>query len=383
MLFGRYRLVAPAGRGGTAEVWHAIDVRTGEDVAVKRLHPMVFGSEAGRERLLREFRALRSLAHPNIVRVRDLELTDDEGALILDYVAGESLRERLARGAGLDSGEAIGIASDVAAALGTAHARGIVHRDVTPGNILLGPDGRARLTDFGIAHQSTDATAMTTAGMLVGTLRYLAPEQLRGETATPASDLYSLGAVTYEMLSGRQAFAATTPVGLVEAQQAGPAPLVGVAPQVEAAVRRAMSTDPAHRHPSVEAFAGSLRGDDQTGAAPAVGAPAVRATTVGAAAAAAIPSATAESGRRRAVPLPGLVAVSFGALVLAALAFGAPGPARETDAVRASPAPTRVAPAPTAAPAQAGDDDDGGKDKEAGKGKAKGNGKSGDKGRDD
>ena len=151
VLFGRYRLLEPAGSGGSAEVWRALDMTTGDEVAVKRLHPIVFADEAGLARLRREFDALRSLDEPHIVRVRALEIADDEAALILDYVAGPSLADRLASGPRLRPAEAVAIARDIAAALTAAHAAGIVHRDVTPGNILLDPTAGARLTDFGIA----------------------------------------------------------------------------------------------------------------------------------------------------------------------------------------------------------------------------------------
>jgi serine/threonine-protein kinase len=188
----------------------------------------VFADQLGRERLLREFRALRDLDEPHVVRVRDLELTDDDGALILDYVAGPSLATRLSNGPRLSTSEAISIALDVAAALGAAHAAGIVHRDVTPGNVLLDPGDGARLTDFGIALGGAGTTgepALTATGELVGTLRYLAPEQLRGAPATPASDVHALAAVTYEMLADRHAYEAASPVALAEAQARGVEPI--------------------------------------------------------------------------------------------------------------------------------------------------------------
>src|SRR5439155_386188 len=231
VLFDRYRLVAPAGTGGSAEVWRAIDQKTGDEVAVKRLHPVVFADEAGRRRLQREFDALRALDEPHIVRVRDLQIGDREAALILDYVDGPSLAQTLAERREAGDGPmapeaAVAIVGEVAAARPAAHAAGVVHRDVTPGNILL-PPGGARLTDFGIAHASGDQTAVTATGLLMGTMRFLAPEQLRGEPSTPASDLHALAATAYEMLAGRPAFEATSPVGLVEAQRAGPAPIGG------------------------------------------------------------------------------------------------------------------------------------------------------------
>src|SRR4029079_4692139 len=261
VLFGRYRLEEPLGTGGSAQVWRATDTKTRDTGAVKRLHPMGFDDEAGRERLLREFRALRDLDEPHIVRVRDLELTNDDGALILDYVAGPSLANRLSNGPRLSTSEAISIALDVAAALGAAHAAGIVHRDVTPGNILLDPGDGARLTDFGIALGGAGTSgepALTATGELVGTLRYLAHEQLRGAPATPASDVHALAAVTYEMLANRHAYEAASPVALAEAQARGVAPSASVPPALDTAVRRALSPDPADRPSDAAAFAAEI-----------------------------------------------------------------------------------------------------------------------------
>ncbi|HEX7222441.1 MAG TPA: serine/threonine-protein kinase, partial [Candidatus Limnocylindrales bacterium] len=151
VLFDRYRLVAPAGSGGSAQVWRAVDAQTGDVVAVKRLHPIVFADASGRQRLEREFHALRGLDAPHVVRVRDLHVSDDEAALVLDYVDGKSVAERLAAGPPLSVDETLSVVDDVAEALAAAHGAGIVHRDVTPGNILLDPNDGARLTDFGIA----------------------------------------------------------------------------------------------------------------------------------------------------------------------------------------------------------------------------------------
>jgi serine/threonine protein kinase len=257
VLFGRYRLLEPAGSGGSAEVWRALDTKTGDEVAVKRLHPIVFAEETGRARLKREFAALRSLDEPHIVRVRDLKIAKNEAAIILDYVPGRSLADRLAGGPPFEPAEAVAVARDIAAALTAAHAAGIVHRDVTPGNILLDPTHGARLTDFGIA-LGGGAESVTATGQLMGTMRFLAPEQLRGAPATPASDLHSLAAVTYEMLAGRPAYAATTPVALAEAQDLGAEPIDTIPPALDAAVRQAMAPEPADRPASVATFAEQL-----------------------------------------------------------------------------------------------------------------------------
>ena len=366
VLFGRYRLDEPLGAGGSAQVWRATDKRTGDVVAVKRLHPLVFADQLGRERLLREFRALRDLDEPHVVRVRDLELTDDDGALILDYVAGPSLATRLSSGPRLSTAEAVSIALDVAAALGAAHAAGIVHRDVTPGNILLDPDDGARLTDFGIALGGAGTAgepALTVTGQLVGTLRYLAPEQLRGAPATPASDVHALAAVTYEMLANRHAYEAATPVALAEAQARGVDPIPSVPPALDAAVRRALSPDPADRPADATAFAAEIRAalaTDRTepvaiGAAvadltssmarpgPAPDAPlwepepaAVASPAGPAATAAAAPS---KPGRRSRLPVPlaAVLALVLAGLVLAALAPSAAPGAAITEPPRPTP----------------------------------------------
>jgi serine/threonine protein kinase len=257
VLFGRYRLLEPAGSGGSAEVWRALDTKTGEEVAVKRLHPIVVADETGRARLKREFQALRSLDEPHIVHVRALKIAGNEAAIILDYVPGRSLADRLAAGPPFEPAEAVAVARDIAAALTAAHAAGIVHRDVTPGNILLDPTDGARLTDFGIA-LGGGAESVTATGQLMGTMRFLAPEQLRGSPATPASDLHSLAAVTYEMLAGRPAYAAITPVALAEAQDLGAAPIETISPALDAAVRQAMAPEPADRPADVATFADQL-----------------------------------------------------------------------------------------------------------------------------
>lgn len=381
VLFDRYRLLEAAGSGGSAEVWRALDEETGEEVAVKRLHPIVFADDAGRRRLQREFDALQTLDEPHIVRVRDLRIEDREAALVLDFVPGESLAQRLSRAAA-DGGEpgpiepetAVAIVEDVAAALAAAHAAGIVHRDVTPGNILLTPEGEARLTDFGIAHASTDATHVTATGLLMGTMRYLAPEQLRGGTSTPASDLHSLAAVAYEMLAGRHAYAATSPVALAEAQQAGPPPIEGVPAALDAAVRRGLAVDPADRPSDVGTFAASLAAALAAEQTTAIPVPAPDRT-------AAIPIAApdpvhrpspAKAGRRR-VPAP--VAAALGlALAVGLLAAASAVDRPLAENVAASPeaaaeaTPTRK-PTPTLEPTQKGK----GNDDEHGKGKGKGN----------
>jgi serine/threonine protein kinase len=369
VLFGRYRLIEPAGTGGSAQVWRARDKKTGDEVAVKRLHPIVFADEAGRARLKREFAALRTLDEPHIVHVRDLKIGEDDAALILDYVAGQSLADRLASGPPFQPADAVSVATDIAAALSAAHAAGIVHRDVTPGNILLDPNDGARLTDFGIALGGDGVSAVTATGQLMGTLRYLAPEQLRGEPATPATDIHSLGAVTYEMLSGRPPYEALTPVALAEAQAAGAEPLMALDPGLDNAVRRALSPDPADRPADAAAFAAELTDalaneptEQIVGLPVAAGASAVPDPEQVAARpeperAPARPAPTPTRTRNErglAAPIAAVLALIFTGLVLAALAPTEPAgrsvPGAPTASVAATPTPKPSATPPPAKP---------------------------------
>jgi hypothetical protein len=260
LVLGRYRLEERLGLGGSAEVWRGVDERLGRPVAIKLLHPHLLPDEAARARFEREARAAAALAHPGIVAVFDVEASASRAAIIFELVDGETLADRLAREGALAPAEAARIGAELAEALAHAHERGIVHRDVKPGNVLLERDGRARLVDFGIARLlERESAHLTTAGMITGTLRYLAPEQLAGEEATPATDLYALGAVLFEMLSGRHAFDATTPVALVEAQRHPPDSIAGVAPGLAAISLSALDPDPSRRPVSAEAMAADLR----------------------------------------------------------------------------------------------------------------------------
>lgn len=397
VLFDRYELLEPAGRGGSAEVWRALDRETGEIVAVKRLHPIVFADDAGRHRLEREFRLLRDLDEPHLVRVRDLRIGEREAALILDYVAGASLADRLAadRAAGrrMEPAEAVAIVEDVAAALAAAHAAGLVHRDVTPGNILLGADGIAHLTDFGIAQASGEQTAVTADGMVLGTVRFLAPEQLRGEPATPASDLHGLAAVAWEMVTGRPAYDAATPVALVEAQRTGPPPAENLPAELDAAIRAGLDPDPKRRPRDVRAFAASLvraigATREPTDRTIAIALPAVDSRPSGAvpepavAAAPVAPPTPADpapdsgnrrrprSGRRVPAPIVAGAGLILAVVVLAAasgLDGSRPGTTDPPGRASAAPAPT-AKPAPTPKPKDPGKGDHGGKGHGNGKG---------------
>ena len=196
---GRYRLERVLGTGGMGSVWLATDERLGRPVAVKVISDTLSVDRQWLHRFEREARAAASVSHPHIVQVFDYSVDEDRPYLVMEYVPGGSLADRLSAGephaqAALDVGA---LARGLLEALAHIHDAGIVHRDVKPGNILLGTDGRARLTDFGIA-QPEDATQLTQAGLVLGTLKYLAPEVLQGKPATAASDLYAAGVVLRE-----------------------------------------------------------------------------------------------------------------------------------------------------------------------------------------
>ena len=225
LILDRYRLLERLAVGGSAEVWRARDEQLERDVAVKRLHPHLMPDEASRRRLVAEARAAAGLAHPAIVEIYDVDDTGESPALVMELVDGESLATRIAREGPLPPPEAAAIAADIAEALFHAHQRGVIHRDVKPGNVLLSADGRTRLVDFGIAHSLAVASErLTMAGTVIGSLHSMAPEQLVGGPITPRTDLYGLGAVLHESLTGRPPYAESSPVALAEAQRAGPPP---------------------------------------------------------------------------------------------------------------------------------------------------------------
>ncbi|MCC7104742.1 MAG: protein kinase [Chloroflexi bacterium] len=222
MSLGPYRLVQPAGEGGMAEVWRAWDARLERDVAIKLLSHR-FASEPGYlERFRREARAISRLDHPNILPVWDFGEHDGLTYMVSPFIGGGTLAQRLGRPWPLD--QAVAVLRLLADALDYAHSQGIVHRDVKPSNVLFRSDGRPVLGDFGIARALEGTSALTSAGLVVGTPRYMAPEQAEGELAGPASDLYALGVVAYELLTGRPPFVAATPLAVLRAQADKPLP---------------------------------------------------------------------------------------------------------------------------------------------------------------
>ena len=259
LLFDRYRLLERLGLGGTAEVWRAHDERLQRDVAVKLLHRHLLPDERSRARFLHEARAVAALNHPGVLAIHDVIVDDDQAALVLELVDGRSLGGWIAASGALPPVAAAGITAQVAAALGAAHASGIVHRDVKPDNVIVSPDGRARIVDFGIASAGEgDGVTLTAPGSVMGTLRYMAPEQLAGSGATTATDVFGLGSLLYMMLAGAPPFAGLTPAVLASGQQSGAAPIPGADPELEGLARRALAVDPASRPASADVLLAEL-----------------------------------------------------------------------------------------------------------------------------
>jgi serine/threonine protein kinase len=204
----RYQLQDPIGHGGMATIYRGRDMRMDRVVAIKVLRDVYNTNPKFVTRFQREAKAASALQHPNIVRVYDYGQTDGNYYIVMELVEGTDLRRYLRSRGVLDTDRAIIIAHDVALGLGAAHRRGIVHRDVKPQNILVGRDGSIKLTDFGIAmiQNAINAGRLTTTGMTLGTVQYYPPEQAQGEIVSPAADVYALGIVMYEMLTGRPPF---------------------------------------------------------------------------------------------------------------------------------------------------------------------------------
>ena len=204
-LNGRYRLEARIGSGGMSTVYRATDETLQRQVAIKLMNREIASDSDQLERFRREARAVAQLSHPHIVGVIDYGEDDGRPYIVFEYVEGETLKERIRRTGRLPSTEAVAYAIEIARALGVAHARHIVHRDVKPQNVLIDDEGRAKVTDFGIA-RTLDEEGLTADGRVLGTTDYVSPEQALGRPVTGQSDLYSLGIVLYEMLTGEVPF---------------------------------------------------------------------------------------------------------------------------------------------------------------------------------
>ena len=259
---GRYRLVRRIGVGGVGEVWEADDTVLGRRVALKVLVQELADDPRATRRFVREARATAKLTHPNVTRVYDFDRDGGVPYLVMELLEGDTLADRLAGGP-LPPSEAARICAAVADALDAAHSRGIIHRDIKPSNVLLTPAGEVKVMDFGIA-AAADATHSTTGSGLYGTAAYISPERAAGQAATPAADVYSLGAVLYDLLTGRPPFLDDSPVLVVRAHlHEPPRPVRELAPWVPARLadtcEAALAKDPAQRPSSAAALAIRLR----------------------------------------------------------------------------------------------------------------------------
>ncbi|GIF82761.1 serine/threonine-protein kinase [Catellatospora bangladeshensis] len=346
LLDDRYRLAAPVGSGGSATVWQARDERLGRMVAVKLLNPRFVADEWAVQRLSTEAQALARLRHRHIAEVYDFGLDRQDhqvpvAFLVMELIDGSSVGQALHGGRSLPWPQAVAVAAQTAGALAAAHARGVVHRDIAPGNILLTGDG-VRIIDFGIC-ASTGSDEVGPDGNLIGTPAYLAPERVDGQPVQPAADVYALGVLLYRMLSGELPWRADTPVGLLTAPRFRPPDplpdIEGLPPAVAAAVAACLDRDPAAR-PTAAQLAQTLGEVDTAGAATAAGAalPADAATLTHILPWQPLPEPVAPRRRGRTVALAAAVA-GLAAAAVAVWVLNGAGPSEPSTAAPAASAP--------------------------------------------
>jgi serine/threonine-protein kinase len=252
---GRYELLELVGKGGMSSVFRARDRLLDRTVAIKVLHPHLTADEEYVERFRREARSVAQVSHPNIVTVIDRGEDAGRQYIVFEYVDGENLKQLLERTGALPVRDALLLALQMARALSFAHQRGLVHRDVKPQNVLLNADGQAKMTDFGIA-RSIDVQGVTITGTVLGTSEYIAPEQARGQQVDSQTDVYSLGVVLYELLTGGVPYEGETFVTVALKHVNEPTPSVlerrpDVPVRVSNAVERAMAKSPDERYGSM------------------------------------------------------------------------------------------------------------------------------------
>ncbi|MFG1778782.1 serine/threonine-protein kinase [Micromonospora sp. NPDC049051] len=259
-LGNRYRLDERIASGGMGDVWRGTDQVLGRTVAVKSLLPALLDDPDFAERFRGEARTMATINHPGVVDVYDFGNDQQIAFLVMEYVEGDALSATLARVGRLTPARTMALVAQAADALHAAHVKGIVHRDVKPGNLLVRPNGTLVLTDFGIARSELVAQ-LTAAGSVLGTASYISPEQATGGVATPASDVYALGVVAYQCLAGRRPFEGDNPLEIAMRHvREAPRPLpADIPPQVRSVVERALAKDPGARWPSAAALAGVAR----------------------------------------------------------------------------------------------------------------------------
>ena len=261
---GRYELHRRIARGGMADVFLARDQLLDRPVALKILFPEFATDQNFVERFRREAQAAANLSHPNIVSVYDWGEEESTYFIVMEYVEGRSLAQILRDDGPLLPDRAADVATDIAAALGFAHRNGVIHRDVKPGNVLISPLGQVKVTDFGIARAVTTQDNLTQTGTVMGTATYFSPEQARGESVDPRSDVYSLGVVLYELLVGEPPFTGDNPVSVAykHVQETAERPTrrnARIPTALEAVTMKALAKNPANRYASADDLAADLR----------------------------------------------------------------------------------------------------------------------------
>jgi len=261
VLADRYELGPVLGEGGMARVYRGLDRQLRRPVAVKVLAPPFDRDRSFVERFRREARAAAGLSHPNIVAVFDSGSDDGTHFIVTELVEGETLADRLRRDGPMPAAEAVAVAVDIARALAAAHERGLIHRDIKPGNVMVLPDGRVKVVDFGIARAAGSDT-LTGTGVVLGSTAYLSPEQAGGQPVDERADLYALGCVLYEMLTGHVPFRADTPIATMyrHVNEDAPAPstIVPVESELEAIVMRCLEKDAKRRFGSAAELEAAL-----------------------------------------------------------------------------------------------------------------------------
>ena len=264
LLSGRYRLESKLGSGGMSTVYLAVDETLGRNVAVKVLHREISDQPDQLERFRREARAVARLSHPNLVGVIDAGEDGGHPYIVFEYVPGETLKKRIAEYGRLPLDEATAYAIEIGRGLASAHAAKLVHRDVKPQNVLIDSEGRAKVTDFGIA-RSLEAHGLTATGRVLGTTDYVSPEQAMGKDADPRTDVYSLGVVLFEMITGDVPYLAETQVGVAMKHVNEPMPDVQsrrpeTSAALAAAVDRSTAKEPGDRYEDMNEFLRDLEG---------------------------------------------------------------------------------------------------------------------------
>lgn len=342
--FGPYEITARIGEGGMAVVYKGYQQSLNRYVAIKVLRAELAQDKEFVERFRREALSVADLSHPNILHVYDAGFAEGVYYIVMAFVDGGSLKDMIMRGP-LETEYALSVTAQVADALNHAHQRGLVHRDVKPNNILMSRDGRPLLTDFGIAKAVHESTGLTRTGTSIGTPEYMAPEQIQGQKVDGRTDIYALGIVLYEMLTGWTPFSTTTPVATLYKQVNEPPPPlrqanINIPAWLEATVLKALAKSPADRYQQASEFAEALR---QRRAPEKTATPVPAATRRTAAKA----EAPAKKGRLVPILIGGIILLVLAlAAIVAALLLGGDGGA---DATR--PVVTEVIPRGTEVPA--------------------------------